>query len=244
MPERYRYEAVPFGPEQVKYWTILILRERSPSGLNRGELVQEAYSRHLSSGGLDCSSDPVVIAKKPLAALRGNREIESINKGYYRLAGPVEFASEAHAPMNSEASLPIPLEEPAKPEENPSQSQYPEVGCGKEAVYCFYHPHTKELAEHKGQKNWECKIGMTRTDVERRVREYQSQKKVDGMEIGLVIRTEDSQSLERILHEILKFIGRHINQAGSTEYFYTSPSEVQMIYYNLQLLSQLPRHPG
>ena len=52
--------------------------------------------------------------------------------------------------------------------------------------------------------------------------------------IGLVIYTDNSARLEKLLHDILKYKNNHVHDAVGREWFITSPNEVMLIYCFLQ----------
>ena len=104
------------------------------------------------------------------------------------------------------------------------------IGSGRSSVYLYYYPQYQESAESKGEKVWECKIGMTiHGEAYGRIRE-QTTGLPESPKIGLHIKTDKHKEIERIIHGILKVRGQHIEEAPGTEWFLTSPSEVEEIY--------------
>lgn len=106
---------------------------------------------------------------------------------------------------------------------------------GKDSVYLFYYPTYKELAEKKGEEFWQCKIGRTVDNVEKRVG-AQVTGNPEKATIALEFKTDHPKELESALHEILKLRGRHITEGGGVEWFKTNPDEVNRIYYFLTSL--------
>ena len=129
--------------------------------------------------------------------------------------------------------LPKERTEPPKESTEPPKG-YPvtlTLGSGAGAVYVYYYPRDKKLAESEGKSVWECKIGMTGSDVGSRVKGQLTAAIYEKPEIGLEIRTDNPRCLETAIHAILELKGRKIDtDGGGNEWFFTSPNEVMMIY--------------
>ncbi|MDE0085978.1 MAG: GIY-YIG nuclease family protein [Candidatus Poribacteria bacterium] len=107
------------------------------------------------------------------------------------------------------------------------------IGSGKGSVYLYYYPKYQESAESKGKKVWECKIGKTiHGKPQARIGE-QTTGLPESPKIGLHIKTDRYEKIERILHDILKVRGRYVDGAPGKEWFLTSPSEVEEIYKSI-----------
>ena len=105
------------------------------------------------------------------------------------------------------------------------------LGSGSGAVYVYYFPRDKKLAESEEKSVWECKVGMTESDVDTRIKAQRTTASYEKPEIGLEIRTDNPRCLERAIHAILELKGRKIDTSGGgNEWFFTSPNEVMMIY--------------
>ena len=104
------------------------------------------------------------------------------------------------------------------------------IGSGRSSVYLYYYPRYRESAESKGEKVWDCKIGRTIHDeADGRIKE-QTTGLPEKPKIGLHIKTDKQEKIERIIQDILKARGKHIDTAPGREWFLTSPSEVEEIY--------------
>ena len=104
------------------------------------------------------------------------------------------------------------------------------IGSGKSSVYLYYYPKYRESAESNNEKFWECKVGKTiHGEPQIRIGEQATGLPESPM-IGLHIKTDWSEKIERIIHEILKVRGRYVDGAPGKEWFLTSPSEVEEIY--------------
>lgn len=102
------------------------------------------------------------------------------------------------------------------------------IGSGRESVYLYYYQWDRESAESKGEKVWECKIGRTKRVLQKRIREQATD--TDKLRIGLHIKTDKCKEIEGIIQKILKREGKHTDKLRRTEWFLTSPSEVEEIY--------------
>lgn len=104
------------------------------------------------------------------------------------------------------------------------------IGSGTGAVYVYYFPRDKNLAESEGKSVWQCKVGRTEGDVGSRVKGQMTAAIYEKPEIGLEIRTDNPRCLEKAIHAILELKGRKIDtDGGGNEWFFTSPNEVMMI---------------
>ena len=104
------------------------------------------------------------------------------------------------------------------------------IGTGKKSVYLYYYPQYRDSAEFRDENVWECKIGKTiHGEVDTRIRP-QATGLPESPKIGLHIRTDRPKKIEDIIHDILKVRGKHIEDAPGTEWFLTSPNEVEEIY--------------
>ncbi|MDE0555678.1 MAG: hypothetical protein OXI24_15760 [Candidatus Poribacteria bacterium] len=98
------------------------------------------------------------------------------------------------------------------------------LGSGENAVYLYYYPAYRCLAEYEGKESWACKIDRVGLQVPVTMPEVP--------EVRLIFRTDDSENLEQTLHNILRLRGKHIEDTPDGSWFLTSPSEVEKIYKN------------
>ena len=76
---------------------------------------------------------------------------------------------------------------------------------------------------------WECKVGMTESDIDTRIKAQRTTAIYEKPEIGLEIRTDNPRCLEKAIHAILELKGRKMDTDGGNEWFLTSPNEVMVI---------------
>ena len=55
----------------------------------------------------------------------------------------------------------------------------------------------------------------------------------ESPQIGLIIKTDNAQGIERAIHSILSAKGKHKEDALGKEWFITSPEEVEEIYHKI-----------
>ena len=145
------------------------------------------------------------------------------------VSGMVENVRKAHADITAgKAKAPDKIPNPSK---NINLNSEKTIGSGTNSVYLYYDQQKRDEAESKDKRVWECKIGRT-TKQELHTRIYQQSGTVpaDRFKLGLHIKTDWSKEVEDIIHNILKVRGTHIADAPGTEWFLTSPSEVEEIY--------------
>ncbi len=102
------------------------------------------------------------------------------------------------------------------------------IGSGRQSVYLYYYQWDRERAKSKGQSVWECKIGKAERPLQERLREQATDP--EKFKLGLHIQTDNPVGIEGIIHDELKKRGKHIGESLRTEWFLTSPSEVEEIY--------------
>ncbi len=107
-----------------------------------------------------------------------------------------------------------------------------DIGDGCSYVYAYYFPEYRK----KGEVDFPIKIGRS---IEYRGR-IETQSRATGMpeepEVAVVWRTDKPVAAERLLHEYLKFRGKHKTDSPGTEWFQTSPDEIRQIIESI--------HPG
>ena len=103
------------------------------------------------------------------------------------------------------------------------------IGSGRNSVYLYYYQWDRDSAKSKRQNVWECKIGLAERSLQERLREQVTDP--ENFKLGLHIQTDDNPvEIERAIHNELKERGQHIKRSLRTEWFLTSPSEVEKIY--------------
>lgn len=183
---------------------------------HRQDAINDVQSFFIAHGGVKETKDYVSVFKKASAILRDKG---MVNRGY-----GVWMLSYKKADI-----------EIVKPSEglDINITVDKELGNGKEYIYLYYYDAYKELAELKSNNIWECKIGRTNNDPIQRVFGQAGTCYPEKPHVALLIHCNDSEVLESALHSILKYKGRWLQQAPGSEWFLTSPYEVENIYNTL-----------
>ena len=107
------------------------------------------------------------------------------------------------------------------------------IGSGDKAVYIYYYDTYKQYANLQGNNVWACKVGRTDTDPISRVFGQAGTCYPELPHIALIIQCDNSSIIETTIHNILKLRGKWIENAPGTEWFMTSPEEIETIYNNI-----------
>jgi hypothetical protein len=118
-------------------------------------------------------------------------------------------------------------------EESPGSSRddKPEVsvGSGSYLVYGVYDARQRDDARSRGEERWLIKVGKTRLGTPF-ARIQDGAFLADKLVWGIAIQTDDPDGDEKLLKSVLKRRGRAYNGTGGTEWFLTSPAEIEAIY--------------
>jgi hypothetical protein len=118
--------------------------------------------------------------------------------------------------------------------ESPPEDELPlperTVGAGTEAVYVYGYPVYRRVAAHQGEAFYPCKIGRTSFEASVRVFGQATTAMPEWPAIWLVILTDNSRVVERMLHAVLVLRGRAMDEAPGAEWFLTNPDEVESIH--------------
>lgn len=109
-------------------------------------------------------------------------------------------------------------------------SRVEKKGRGNQSVYLYYFPIYKQYAKLKEKTHWPCNIGGTKEEVINRVSKQIGDQLPEKAKIALILRTDNWRALETKIHEELKRRRLQLKDAIGTEWFLTSPSEVEGIY--------------
>ena len=121
----------------------------------------------------------------------------------------------------------------AKKDIIPAYTADKEIGSGKKSIYVYYYDNYKELASLKNSKIWECKVGRTDVDPISRVVGQAGTCYPEMPHIALVIYCDDSNLLEKAIHDVLRLRNSWLIDSPGKEWFLTSPEEVEEIYNSI-----------
>lgn len=177
--------------------------------------------------------------KKALGTLAGRSQVTKPRIGWWQIArdsGPVAQRAAVNLDLPDSQSDGSPI---AQENQIPADGVIAEdtlgkltverkIGEGPECVYVYYHDSDAKLAKHDGQSAWPCKVGYTVGEPDTRIIGQGAMTCFHRPPIvGLVIRTHDARSLERVLHSALTYAGKRIDAGAGSEWFVTSPKRIE-----------------
>lgn len=105
------------------------------------------------------------------------------------------------------------------------------LGQGAEYVYAIYISAYRQVAEASGEKSWPIKIGRA-FDFVARMNAHRTALP-DAPVIAVLMRVDDSPRLEKAMHGVLTFRGRSYGGDGGSEWYVTTPEEIQSVYWEI-----------
>ncbi len=229
-----KYEGVYLTPAVAEEIIALCFKEQATwSLIDLCAKVDEYWS---SNGGVQGVQKTGDVVQKALHSLRDNGLCVNVVRGIWRIVSGEENLEEI---TNDDAV------ESDSTKSEPDIEFKTTIGSGSQSVYLYYAPAYEELAKYRGESSWPCKIGCTHGRVIDRI--YKQGIKTAFPEepiVGLVIKTDDCDSLERLIHSSLKMAGVQIFGFGGTEWFKISPSALQRFYEGFVSISQILKAPG
>ncbi len=193
---------------------------------SRQDLVSEVLRRHRANGGIAGKQSPAIVVKKTLSSLKEEGFVDNVAKGVWQRSQNFQSLNEAvgDKPIydSSEPKLP-PVTKAATPDDG--RIVY---GEGEEAVYLYYSPESKELADIKNEEVWPCKIGRTsRLPIDDRIWSQGVKTAFSAWPvIALEIRTDNSFQVEKAIHAALTLAELTVDESPGTEWFMTSPEKL------------------
>lgn len=219
----YEYQNIPLTPS-IAQPLIVELLQNSGTPLPRADIVGKVDQRHKELGGAPSEGDLVGCVKKALANLKRDDRASSIT-------GRWKLADEEKDVPNSVETVVIDEDEPAA--DDPLVQN--EIGSGSGTIYVYYSENDKTLADLKGNRVWECKIGRTDGRPSHRIMGQGVRTAMARMPvIGLAIRHDRNKFIERYIHFVLDEAERRVPDALGDEWFYTNPEEVSNIFRQLE----------
>ena len=185
-------------------------------GYTRQELIEKVVTQHQQAGGLPVDASSRITKgqfKKALNTLKKQGLVVNPERNHWRLAKidpetldalPVEYELEAEAARLAEVR----------------------IGDGAEAVYGWYFPAYRKLADLEGADRWPIKVGSTARDVHGRLDESVGMAP-ERPALGFVLRVDRAGRWERFIQSALALDGQKIEDAIGDEWFNTSLTELQ-----------------
>ena len=222
----YHSKGLPLKPEIVQK---LIVELFSGQTIDRQTIIDEVPRIHTARGGKpNSSSDITGTIKSALAKLKRKGLVESLSYGYWRI-------------LNFDDTLKIQelieveeIDDSYESESIEELGTQPEIlsdvdvmiGVGNSAIYLYYLPTYRTMAENNGQSVWQCKIGRTDRDPLNRILAQAGTALPEKPCLALIVKTKHPIYMENALHSVLKLRGQHIKNSPGSEWFLTSPDEV------------------
>ncbi|MEI7851320.1 MAG: GIY-YIG nuclease family protein [Kiritimatiellales bacterium] len=212
----YKYAGQPLTPGIA---AELILELFSGRIAERHKIVDAVVRTHRERSGLDArAKDTPRVVKKALSNIESAGLAENPSFGQWKIkiqnpgmviVSPIEIQSDEMLP-----SVPA-----------------PEViiGEGDNSVYLYYFENYRKLADIEGRQEFPCKIGRSERDPILRVLSQSSTALPEVPTIARLFKTNDGSALETAIHAILSLRGKEIEDSPGTEWFLTSPDEVDAI---------------
>lgn len=214
MTETYKYTNIELTPTVFKELLILLFDGKQ---FDRQTAMSTILNYHIQHGGTFRDGKNITAVFKKATQFLGDRGICNLGYGTWKL------------------NFEIPTTEVVERQEEESTFVSDRtIGNGNSFVYVYFYDSYRQLAELRGQNVWPCKIGRTETEPLQRVMGQCGTCFPEIPHVALVIKCSDSSKLELALHSILKFKDRHMNNAPGTEWFLTSPEEIEEIVLKIQ----------
>lgn len=229
MEKNYRYNEIPL--------TNIILIDIIPKILSTGKVMkamdiyETAKNYHCDNGGKEYQGKSekthlIKLISGSLNVLKKKGLADSPYTGHWKIGKDIGVAKEKEI-LNEKFENTEPLIIPTTSDEITIEAKF---GEGAYSVYAYYFPRDKEKAIQKKENNFQIKIGKTKEDAVKRVWEQTSASSHEMPVIALIIKTDDHNELEKLIHGILKMRKRRIIKIAGHEWFYTNPSEIDSIY--------------
>lgn len=201
---------VPAAPANMSPWVISVL-QKGP--LDRDAILKEVDALARAKG---YSAHNIDGLKKTLNTLRKNGSIQNLRKGWWSLVDGAEIIISS-GPCKALVG-------------NRSIDVLRQIGKGDEQVYVYQSKEDVDRAKAENVDRWNCKVGKSK-DAARRVMSSNSSAFTARLpEIGLLIRCDDADGLEKILHWSLRMAGQAEKHDAGHEWFRTSPHHIEMFY--------------
>lgn len=228
----YKYAGAPLIPSIAEE---LILELFDGQTVQRKTIIDTVVQSHCERGGLPPGSVDWQCIKASLRNLKKRGFAQNVHYGHWRIGKTSNDSDESLQKLQERVNdkpVESPVANPDKtdPITSVESSGVMTLGSGSGAVYVYYYPRDKKFAVSAGKSVWECKVGMTESHVDTRIKAQRTTAIYEDPEIGLEIRTDNPRCLEKAIHAILELKGRKLDTSGGgNEWFFTSPNEVMII---------------
>jgi hypothetical protein len=201
---------IPATPPNMRSWILQVL-EDGPR--ERSELLL-AIDKLARLEGFQASD--LLTLKKALSGLKRDGLVANVRKGWWVLP-PSSQIPETKSPADLSWG-------------RRSIAVLREIGLGDEYVYVLQFREDVAVARATNRPAWNCKIGRSKNAEQRLLNGGSSTYVAKAPEIGLMIRCDDAENVEKVIHYTLRKCQRHIKAAAGNEWFETSPDQVASFY--------------
>ena len=172
--------------------------------------------------------------KKTLTYLQDAKEVKNLGKGIWQRLETMQIEADQQMEYSNES--------------DETESEVAEaildrtvLGKGSEFVYLYYYENDKKVAEMQGRETWDCKIGFTTDQVDRRVLSQSKTARARKPIIALVIQTDYAAYLEDAIHASLKLAECYVSEGyeTGTEWFDTNPKKIIQWYEDFIRITNL-----
>lgn len=220
----YQYKNIPLTPAIIEELTQELFDGQLVS---RQTIVEDVIKFHEKSGGAKSTAQNVIgSVKKALTNLKDKGIADNPSTGYWRIESknPVTIIDD-----NSTTLLEIQLVPVETTNEIINKIADKVIGIGKSSIYLYYLPLYRQTAETQNQHVWHCKIGKTDGDPLNRILSQAATALPEKPHIALIFKTDFPSELETAIHSILTIRERKVNSSPGSEWFLTSPDEVEKL---------------
>ena len=194
---------------------------------SRKELVDAVKGRHVAKGGVTGTANVTGQVKKALHTLVNNGVLDNPRTGHYRkLVGSTTKSATEVERLEAEPDRPAEDESHSSTQLTPLPAAEISLGNGSECVYGWYLPSYRELARLQEERHFPIKVGRTTRNPDDRVNESAGMLPEKPV-IGFLLRVDDSEPWERLLHAKLALRGRSRVDANGSEWFDTNLDELR-----------------
>ena len=222
MKDNYKYAGLPLSPAMASELAVDIFAGQT---VKRQEVIDKVVQYHRTNGGLPSEAQDLPRSvKKALENLKDCGKVENPSQGFWRFikltVEPSETETETETKEEGGESCNI-------IEEHPRIDAKKIIGSGDGAVYIYFYSIYEKYAALIGDEFWPCKVGLSERDPLIRVLSQSGTALPEVPVIALLIKTDKPRVLENALHSILDLKGRRTLLAPGTEWFNTSPTEIE-----------------
>lgn len=208
--EEYQYYGLELTPN---VFAELLIQLFDGKQFKRDRAVMEVTEYHRNKGGVLSKTEYISVFKKACQILNA-KGMTNVGYGTWRLCF---HETKAEIIQVSEEKIDDIVADVV-------------IGDGAKAVYVYYFDVYKKLALAKGAAYWECKVGRSDKDPLQRIIGQSGTCYPELPHIALIIRCHNSHQLEAAIHNILKLRNRWIEDAPGSEWFMTTPNEIEEIF--------------